>query len=556
MYITSRRPPVTRWVSTRVVGNLRRLPRVVGAAALVIACLSALLLAQGARQPVSAASVAVGLGGSLTPLPFSLPNNGWPAFDGGGARSGNNTAETIITQANVNLLTQQWHQALPAVVDGTVVEQPNVTTSSGVKTLLFATTVTGSLIALDAASGALVWHKDHPAGTCKINGGTNICYTTSTPAIDPIGQYVYTYGLDGYVHKHATGDGTEVTTGGWPELVTLKNFDEKGSSALNIGGGYLYVMTGGYPGDAGDYQGHLVAINLSTGAQKVFNMLCSNQAVHFVETPGTPDCSQQQAGVWARAEAVIDPLDGTVYIVSGNGAFDPANHHYGDTIIKLSADGSSNQGTPLDTYTPSNYQNLQFTDTDLGSTVPLILPPQPGSLTPYLLVQSGKDANLRLINRKNMSGQGGPNHTGGEIQLVSLPQGGEVLTQPVAWTDTHATTWVFVANDNGLAAFKVVTDSAHHTTLQVAYQTADSGSSPFIAGNVLYVQGNNVLRALNPATGAVLWSTTTIGGLHWQSPLVFQGHVYVPDNSGYITAFGLPPIPMSPPTAPHLARHV
>ena len=121
------------------------------------------------------------------------------------------------------------------------------------------------------------------------------CYTTSSPAIDPGRAFVYSYGLDGRVHKFAVADGTETTTGGWPQVATLKGFDEKGSSPLvfataRSGTTYLYSANGGYPGDAGDYQGHVTAINLSTGAQKVFNTQCSDQTVHFVTTPGTPDC--------------------------------------------------------------------------------------------------------------------------------------------------------------------------------------------------------------------------------------------------------------------------
>jgi hypothetical protein len=112
-----------------------------------------------------------------------------------------------------------------------------------------------------------VWSHQYAAGSCRINGGSIPCYTTSSPSIDPNRQYVYSYGLDGYVHKYQVGDGTEVMIGGWPELATLKGLNEKGSSALSIatassGSAYLYVTNGGYPGDGGDYQGHVTAIDL------------------------------------------------------------------------------------------------------------------------------------------------------------------------------------------------------------------------------------------------------------------------------------------------------
>jgi hypothetical protein len=74
----------------------------------------------------------------------------------------------------------------------------------------------------------------NPTGSRRINNGGSTCYATSSPAIDPRRQFVYSYGLDGKVHKYAVGSGNEVLTGGWPETTTLKGFDEKGSAALSI----------------------------------------------------------------------------------------------------------------------------------------------------------------------------------------------------------------------------------------------------------------------------------------------------------------------------------
>ena len=75
----------------------------------------------------------------------------------------------------------------------------------------------------DAATGGVVWSKQ-PA--------TAPNFTTSSPAVDPGRQVVYSYGLDGKAHKYQVGDGIEVTTGGWPQLATTKPSVEKGSSAL------------------------------------------------------------------------------------------------------------------------------------------------------------------------------------------------------------------------------------------------------------------------------------------------------------------------------------
>jgi hypothetical protein len=43
--------------------------------------------------------------------------------------------------------------------------------------------------------------------------------------------------------------------------------------------------------------------------------------------------------------------------------------------------------------------------------------------------------------------------------------------------------------------------------------------------------------ALDPVTGNPLWSSGTIGSIHWQSPIVVNGRVYVTDESARLWAF-------------------
>ncbi len=471
---------------------------------------------------------------SSTPATANKDGIIWPAFDGGGIRSGVNSNEHIITPGNVGHLTRLWQQTLPAIADSSPVELSDVKTSSGTKTLLFLTTLTGSILALDASNGHQVWRQDTHGPK----------FTTSSPTIDPSGQYVYSYGLDGKIHKYVAATGTEQTGEGWPVLITNMPDVEKGSSSLNIANGYLYMTTSGYPGDAGHYEGHVVAISLATGALNVFNSLCAN--IHHLLTTNSGDanyCPDVQSGIWARAGAVIDPLTGNVFVTTGNGNYtaNSGGYDYGDSIIEL----SPNLQKVVDSYTPTNYSYLQSTDLDLGGASPLLLPVQKASSTPYLAVQAGKDSAVRLLNRQNLSSQGGPGHVGGEVQLLNGAMNGGVLTQPIAWNDAHNITWVFITNGGQLVAFKVVTDSHGHTTLQKAYANNDGGSSPFIANGILFVQDNNVIRAMDPTTGNLLWSSAqssaggSIGGLHWQSPIIVNGVVYVPDESGHLTAYGL-----------------
>lgn len=482
----------------------------------------------------------------------------WPQFNGTAQHTGNNPQETILTAANVHGLQRLFQATLPAIADGAPAVLQSVSTAGGVVDLVFVTTKDGQILARNARTGAPVWGRSHGPGSCHINTSTVVCYTTSSPAIDPNRQYVYTYGLDGYVHKHRVTDGLESTSNGWPEPTTTKPSHEKGSSALSIataanGTSYLYVAHAGYPGDEGDYQGHVTAIDLTNGAQHVFNTLCSGQAVHFVTT--TPDCTETRAAIWARPGVVYDPRTDKIYMATGNGAFDGVQH-WGDTVFALHPDGTgAANGMPLDSYTPTNYLALFNGDLDLGSTAPAILPVPPGSSVARLAVQGGKDQLLRLLNLDNLSGQGGPGHTGGEVgPIASVPQGGEVLSTPAVWINpADSSTWIFVTTSGGIAGMRLTLGPGGVPRLQPVWQKAGGTvSSPLVAGGVLFdAVGSNVI-AYNPVDGGVLWQNPTpLGGFHWESPVVANGVLYIADEASNLTAYALPGTnPLPPPRQP------
>ena len=513
----------------------------------------------GVRRSTSAALMALVI---LVTTGFTY---NWPQFNGDSSHSGDNSQETLININNVSQLKKVFRISLNSVApganfaDGAPVYLNSVSTPNGVKNLIFVTTKNGFIIALDAQTGAEVWSHQYPAGSCRVNNGTIPCYTTSSPAIDPNHQFVYSYGLDGYVHKYQVGDGTEIKSGGWPGLATLKPYNEKGSSALSIatandGTSYLYVTNGGYLGDRGDYQGHVTAINLSNGTQKVFNTMCSNQAVHFVEQPGTPDCSGVQSAIWARAGVVYDPALNKIFMATGNGTFDPALYEWGDTVFALNPDGTGVNGNPLDSFTPTDYQYLQNADADLGSTAPAILPVPANSAVQNLAVQGGKDAKLRLINLDNLSGQGGPGHTGGEIgNVINVPQGGVILTAPAVWVNPKDdVTWVFVANSNGISGLKLIVSANGTPGLQTAWTDHTGGTSPIMVNGVLFYATSGEIRALDPMNGDQLWSDNQIGGIHWESPIVANGMLYITDESGNLTAYALNGV--LPPVLDHYAN--
>ena len=495
----------------------------------------------------------------------------WLQFGYDPAHSGNNSAETTLSAANVAGLAVHYELNLSANVDSTPVFLSAVAVAGGTKDLLFFLSGNGQLRALDAATGDGVWSQTPVRAPS----------TNSSPAIDPDRTHVYAYGLDGRVHKYLVADGTETTTGGWPEVVTMKADVERVAASLSIatsagGQTHLYVTTASFGSDAGDYQGHLVTIDLASGVQRTFNAQCSNLAGHLLEDQssaalGVTDCPQiahGNSGIWGRPGAVYDAGTDRVFFAIGNGLFDAkdtifrygsepikSGFNWGDSVLALAADGGGLGRMPVDSYTPANFASLQAGDKDLGSVSPALLPAPAGSKYAHLAVQGGKDATLRLLNLADLSGHGapgfascspsGPQCTTSELQVIAVPQGGQVKAQPAVWVDTHGdgATWVFVATASGISALKLVVDGSGNLALASQWSKALLGNttSPVIANDVLYAASDVHVNAFDPKTGAILWTSVEIlGGFHWQSPIVVGGRIYLADNSANLWAFALP----------------
>jgi outer membrane protein assembly factor BamB len=467
----------------------------------------------------------------------------WLQFNQDPQHSGNNSKERLIGPDNAGTMGVLFRVQLPDVADGAAAYLSGVQTPAGEKDLLFLTTRAGHIVALDALRGMQIWVRQNPANGLTINNSGRPCYTTASPAVDPNRRFVYSYGLEGYVHKYRVGDGEEVKGDGWPELTSLKPWDEKGSSDLTIaidshGTPRLYVTHAGYPGDRGDYQGHVTTINLQDGSQNVFNANCSDRSVHFGPPPEA-GCPSVQTGIWGRGGVVYDAGLDRIFTATGNGPFEPSHHDWGDSVLALPPDGTTQEGKPLDSYTPENFQYLDDSDTDLGSTIPAILPPIQGSNFAHAGIQSGKDALVRLLDLSNLSGSSGVGHLRGEINVIPVPQGGQVLTAPAVWKDpADGSCWVFIANSRGISGVQIIAQQNGALRMIPRWTKEGGGTSPIIANNVLFYAGSSQLRALRPRDGRVLWENLDIARIHWESPIVVNGRLYMTDESGALVAFG------------------
>jgi len=432
----------------------------------------------------------------------------WPIAEHDSARSGvSNEVGGTVGPLTLNKL---WQTNIGDIADTSPIEWNG---------MIYLTVHGGATYAFTASTGQKVW-----TFTTSGNGPT-----TSEPAYDTSGNVLYAGGVDGKIHRLNPTTGIEDTTHGFPVTITLATATEKDSSPLNVANGYVYAQTSGYDGDAPPYVGHVVAISTSTGALHVFNSLCASQTTLI--DPHT--CNQSDSGLWSRAGPVVDPdsqMGGAVFAATGNGYYDPSSGDYGDSMLELKPDMSSLLGY----YAPSNALTLQDEDLDLGSTSPALIPRQATSNTPLMAVQGGKDDLLRLVNRAALTGST-------PLQIISLDA--KVYSAPAVYQTSSGAIYVYVGLPDGVYAYALTTIGGVSQLTQVwkaNLSLGGEGTSAVVRAGVVYVAANDELVALDALTGTTLGSAA-IGGVHWESPMIARGVVYVTDENRNLTAFQIVP---------------
>jgi outer membrane protein assembly factor BamB len=408
----------------------------------------------------------------------------WPRFGFVGARS-NAAPASGITAANVGQLVRR-QISLPGTVDSSPIAVGGV---------VVVTTSYGKTIAIDPASGRIRWQFTPPNYRSLAETGQ---ITNSSPAADPDGKSVYAAAPDGIVRKLSLATGKPL----WSVSITRDPTHEKLGTALNVSGALVLATTGGFIGDAPPYQGHVAAIGRKTGRlAHVWNALCSDR--HALIAPAS--CSESGAAIWARSGAVVDPATREILVATGDGNWN-GRTNWGDSVLVLSPDASK----LLRSWTPASQSELDSGDGDLGSTAPALLPGR-------LAVQGGKDGLLRLLDLRALR----LGRIGGELQTIGAPDGGGVFTAPAVWGR-----WLFVTTYSGTAGYRL-----DGRRLRKVWENGNPGTSPVVAGGLLYVYDpRGGLRVYAPTSGRLLAQLPTGLG-HWSSPIVTGGRVILPEGN-------------------------
>ena len=134
-------------------------------------------------------------------------------------------------------------------------------------------------------------------------------------------------------------------------------------------------------------------------------------------------------------------------------------------------------------------------------------------------MQGGKDGKLRLLDLRRLPTPGP--RTGGELQTLQVPGGDEVFSEPAVWKGK----WVFVGTGSGTEALILRGGRLHPV-----WSNRNDGTSPVVAGNLLYVAGDGAVRVYVPTSGKEV-ATLATGRVHWQSPIVADGRVAMAEGN-------------------------
>jgi outer membrane protein assembly factor BamB len=409
----------------------------------------------------------------------------WPTYHA-------NLARTAIDRTSPPL--GQPRRIWSRHLDGQVYAEPLVLGNR-----VYAATENNTVYALNARNGQIAW-KRH-LGT-PVQGSTLPCGNiepvtgiTGTPAISTDTLYVVAF-LSGYRHVVF---GLRLRSG---KVRLKRNIDAPGSdprvhqerSAASVANGRIYVPFGGLGGDCGDYKGRVVSVKTHGKAKK------------RVFTAGV----NREGGIWAPSGAAVD-RSGDLFVVTGNGEA-TSGFDFGNSVIRLTP-----KLKQVDFYHAPNSDQLNQTDTDLGSIGPTLL-------SNDRLFVIGKEGLGLLLSVSHLGG------TGGDVfsqHVCGGAYGGTAYRPPL----------LFVPCSDGLFALRFNGDS-----FTTAWKSDSfNAGPPIVAGGAVWTIDidSATLFGLAPDSGRLL-ATQSLGSVtHFATPSAAAGRLFAPADTQVIAFAGI-----------------
>jgi hypothetical protein len=455
--------------------------------------------------------------------PKPTPDRNWLSYGHDGQLT--NYVKPGLTAASARRLRPVWTKKL----DGGVVASPlyvsGSTSAARTKDTLIAATEGGSVYAIRASSGAVLWTRK--LGVVDSGASCGSWGISSTGAIDVKRGLVYVISADGWLHALDLRTGSEQR--GWPIAITAEDEElEYVWGGLRLLHNTLYIPVASYcdvgvdeSEDEDDEEfanGRLVAVDVDRAAQTAV----------FDPVPGDDNLG----GIWGWGGASVDPAGQFVFTGVGNShTFDDDcgcivdDAGYGDSVVKLRPDlRVSAAGRP------AGYPSTG--DLDFGSA-PLLFRP---AGCPPLAAANSKIGAVFVWNRNAMPA--------GPIANIPIGGGYAFVGQP---SYSPALRMIYVAGENlpwvaprvgdGVAAFSVDKRCRFHLQWRTKVGSGPA-PPPIVLGDVVIAAGGfgGGYAAISARTGKALWRFQT--GAPALAPVIAaKGRIYAADFGGTLRVF-------------------
>ncbi|HEV2947776.1 MAG TPA: fibronectin type III domain-containing protein, partial [Gemmataceae bacterium] len=400
--------------------------------------------------------------------------------------------------------------------------------------------------------------------------------------------YVYSIGYGMNPVHYGDGHVTDPYNGTGKEVVQFNGLREAQRGALNLVNNQIYVEWASH-GDNGPYHGWIVQWDISNVTTTGFVMkgvLCTSP-------------NDGLSGIWQGGGRLAFEADGSAfYFETGNGSGGapvlnasgfPNHANYNEALVKVVADTTFTQPpvTPttqnpngwglkvVDYFIPYNVSALDGADSDFGSGAPVLLPDSAGLPGhPHLMVASGKEGKIYLVDRDNM-GHFDPNndhvlnavpdgsnppHNTPPVQLGGSLSTAAYFNGKIYWVSGYTSNaYEYVINSNGTLSTTSQTAISNFGYLPGSVAVSANGTTNGIA----WVMDRNLneIHAYDATTFATeLWNSAqkpgggdTLGAvIKFAVPTVANGKVYV-GTSNSLVVYGLVNPPTAVPSAPVLS---
>jgi outer membrane protein assembly factor BamB len=501
----------------------------------------------------------------LLSLSNGLQAADWLTFGHDPQRTGWALEETTLAPANVPQLKLKWKAKIPneayslSALTAPVVAG-KISTSRGVRTVVYVAGIGGSVFGVDAETGEQLWSHTFKYIVSPRKGGfqgTFLCPNgiTATPVIDKTTNILYVVAGDGALYGLDLGSG-EVRYGPVQFVAPFAK-----SWSLNLFDGTVY--TGLSQGCGNGISGFYAVDTRDAHHPVVRQMLLSNT---------------DTAGIWGRGGPVIGD-NGRIYASTADGRFNPIAGDYSNSVVSASLSDLKLQ----DYFLPPNWDSLRKRDLDLGSASPVYF----GWRDRKLVATGTKESVVRLLDAEEL---GGADH---QTALYTSPLLGNekgICCEGLGiWgglstaRDVEGQTWLYVPMGGALSAdapkfpstngdvsrgsvmaFKVVADPQTRNPVLEPVWITGGFSLPdpvVIANGVVFAlsTGENavqkggeakrllnthpaVLRALDAATGKELYNSGDAinSWVHFSGIAVADGKIFAVDHESNVYCFGLP----------------